>query len=203
MSYTEELEKQNEELRVKLAATETQLHSVTRNYTSDDVLTAIVDHDKSFTYGLKFSAEQLLKRGDGCWCDRRDRLEYAIKRKVGKLNDNDIISMKIKAEEQTFFEKLFKKKPVVYVEVVLDINDPFGGDGHTRVYEQYFIDLVRTRSVTAMYQAVDEFQKKREETMSETLRFINQKIDEYRDRSGDDPFGNKITRIEHALKKIT
>jgi hypothetical protein len=203
MSYSEELEKQNEELREKLTATEAKLHELTRDFTGDDVLSVMMAHEKSFVEGLRYSALLLLKRGDGVWCDRRDRLEYAIHRKLGRVNESDTIAMKVRQEEQTFFERLLRKKPVQYVEIELETIDPFGGDGSTRVYSQDFIDIVRKRSVTAMYHAVNEFTSKREESMSEIMQKINKSLDEMRRLSTNCGYRNKLGRIEDAVHKIS
>jgi hypothetical protein len=162
MSYLEELERRNEKLSDMLADALTRFEESKRNLTQADLMKLIREHENDYRLGLVKAALILVDGLTGGWNDNKQRIEFHIQSAKETISGyDDILSLQIRKTDLSLWDRMCFRKSEEYVEIILDVAEPFGADGYVRVYNQQFIEDVRKKSLTYINKYVEKMQQPR------------------------------------------
>jgi hypothetical protein len=151
MSYIEELESRNAKLSDMLADALTRFEESRKNMTQKDLMKLIQEHGSSYQLGLVKAALILVDGTTGNWNDSKQRIEFHIRSARETISGyDDILAIQICQPDRSLWDRICFRKPEVYVEVMLDVAEPFGADGYIKVYDKQFIEDVRKKSITCI-----------------------------------------------------
>ena len=162
MSYLEELERRNEKLSDMLADALTRFEESKRNLTKTDLMNLVHKHEHDYRLGLIEAALILVDGSTGGWNDNKQRLEFHIQSAKETMSGyDDILSLQIRKDDLSLWDRMRFRKSKEYVEIILDVAEPFSADGYAKVYNKQFIEDVRRKSITYINKFVANIQQPR------------------------------------------
>ena len=158
MTYEQELEQQNEELRDRLTKSENLVAEYTRKYSYSDVIDMYSYCKDSYSHMLIELAHKLLDTDKGEWSPSRGRIEYFIEQKDTQYEGTThrhIFSLKIEKEKLSFIEKyILFRKPRKYVFVQHENPLVIGGDGFCTSTNKNFMSKVESKCAFHMIESI-------------------------------------------------